>query len=277
MRGRAGIAASPLFVYLIWNLGGNSLKVELLENETVDDLQCKGLKIIQKKDGYRFGIDAVLLSSFADVRKNDKVIDLGTGSGIIPILISAKTGAKSITGLEIQPDMAEMACRSVRMNDLEEKISIVCGDIKKAAEIFGKSSFNCVISNPPYMNKGGGLVNPAEMRAISRHEILCTLEDVISAANKLLPPAGRFAMIHRPERIADIICLMRKYSIEPKSMRFVHPSPYKKPGMVLIRGAKNGNAQLKVLEPLYIYNSEGNYTDEINRIYGRDAELKGGR
>ncbi|NTV89028.1 MAG: tRNA1(Val) (adenine(37)-N6)-methyltransferase [Clostridiales bacterium] len=243
--------------------------VELLENESIDDLQLNGLKLIQKKDGFRFGVDAVLLADFADVKKNDIVIDLGTGTGIIPVLLAAKKTPKHITGLEIQTDMAEMAARTIKMNDLEEKIDIVCGDIRKAVEKFGNASFSCVVSNPPYMNSGGGLVNPSDSKAIARHELLCSLEDVISTSSRLLCPAGRFAMVHRPERLVDIICLMRKYSLEPKYLRFVHPAPYKKPAMILIRGTKNGNAQLKVLEPLYVHDEAGKYSAEINRIYGR--------
>ncbi len=245
--------------------------VELLGNESIDDLQLKGLKLIQKTDGFRFGVDAVLLSDFADIRKNDNVIDLGTGTGIIPVLISAKKQAKSITGLEIQSQMAEMASRSVDMNDLGNKIKIVCGDIRNAYEKFGNASFNCVVTNPPYMNSGGGLLNPSDTKAISRHEILCSLEDVIGSASRLLCPAGRFAMVHRPERLADIICCMRKYSLEPKYLRFVHPSPYKKPAMILIRATRNGNPQLKVMEPLYVHDMSGEYSSEINRIYGRDS------
>jgi len=247
--------------------------VTINDNETVEDLQLKGLKLIQKKDGFRFGIDAVLLSDFADVKKNDRVIDLGSGTGIIPILLSAKTRARELVGLEIQPQMAEMAQRSVIMNNLADKIKIICGDIRKVREIFESSSFNYVTSNPPYMNSGGGIINPSDAKAIARHEIACTLEDVISGAGYLLNPSGKFAMIHRPERLADIICLMRKYHIEPKYLRFIHPAPNIKPAMILIRGAKNGNPQLKVLEPLYIRDLNGEYSSEINRIYGNDIKV----
>jgi tRNA1(Val) A37 N6-methylase TrmN6 len=251
--------------------GGNM--INLLDNESVDDLQINGLKLIQKKDGFRFGVDAVLLSDFADVRKNDRVIDLGTGTGIIPVLLSAKKQAGEITGLEIQQQMAEMAGRSVGMNGLDHRIKIVCGDIRNANKIFGNAAFNCVVSNPPYMNSGGGILNPMDSKAVSRHEVLCTLEDVIRTASQLLCPAGRFSMVHRPERLADIICYMREYSLEPKYLRFVHPAPYKKPAMILIRGTRNGNAQLKVMEPLYIHDMNGEYSDEINRIYGRKETM----
>lgn len=243
--------------------------MELLENERIDDLQYKGLRLIQKTDGFCFGVDAVLLANFADIKKGDKVIDLGTGTGIIPVLLAGKTQAAELTGLEIQTQMAEMAQRSVRLNDLSDRVRIVCGDIKESVGLFGAAAFNAVVSNPPYMNNGGGLVNPSDMKAISRHEIFCTLEDVIKSSERLLVPGGQFAMVHRPERLVDIIYLMRNYNIEPKYLRFVHPSPYKKANLVLIKGTRGGNPQLKMLEPLYVYNEKGEYSEEINKIYCR--------
>jgi len=249
-----------------------NLDVRINSGERVDDLQCKGLKLIQKEEGFCFGIDAVLLANFADVRKNDRVIDLGTGTGIIPILLAGKTQALSLVGLEIQEQMVEMAHRSVLLNDLQDRVKIVCGDIKEPLKHFKPASFNVVVTNPPYINKGGGIVNPSDTKAISRHELFCSLEDVIRTGSKLLIPGGRFAMVHKPERLADIIYLMRTWKIEPKYLRFVHPSPYKKPNLLLIRGIKNGNPELKMMEPLYVYDENGNYSDEINRIYGREVK-----
>lgn len=246
--------------------------MQVLADERIDDLQYKGYRLIQKKDGFRFGVDAVLLANFADIRKNDFVMDLGTGTGIIAVLIAAKTEARFVTGLEIQPDMAEMASRSILMNSLEERVQIVRGDIKDAVGNFGASRFNAVVTNPPYISRNGGLLNPSDTKAVSRHEILCSLEDVIAAAAGLLAPGGRFSMVHRPDRLADIIQLMRNYSLEPKTLRFVHPSPNRKPNMVLVGGVRNGNPQLKVLEPLYVYDSNGNYSDEINEIYAREQK-----
>ncbi|MCX7842848.1 MAG: tRNA1(Val) (adenine(37)-N6)-methyltransferase [Clostridia bacterium] len=248
------------------------MAVTVNENERIDDLQYKGFRIIQKKEGFCFGVDAVLLANFADIRKGDRVIDLGTGTAIIPLLLSAKTEAASIVGLEIQSEMAEMASRSVELNGLVGRVSIVNGDIKECDKLFGPSSFDAVVTNPPYMNRGGGLVNPTDAKAIARHEILCTLEDVIKAGGRLLVPGGKFCMVHRPERLADIIFLMRTYKIEPKYLRFVHPSPYKKANLILIKGSKGGNPQLKMMEPLYVYDENGNYSDEINRIYCRGQE-----
>jgi tRNA1Val (adenine37-N6)-methyltransferase len=244
----------------------------IYDNERIDDLQCKGLKLIQKVEGFCFGVDAVLLANFADVRKNDEVIDLGTGTGIIPILLAGKTQARSIIGLEIQKDMAEMAARSIDMNGLECRVKVVFGDIKDSVACFGKSRFNVVVTNPPYMSRGRGLINPDDTKAISRHEIMCTLEDVIGAGSGLLAPGGQFAMVHRPDRLVDIVYLMRNFGIEPKYLRFVHPSPYKKPNLLLIKGTKGGNPQLKMMDPLYVYDENGNYSKELNEIYGREAD-----
>lgn len=246
--------------------------MQLRENERLDDLQYKGLKLIQKKDGFRFGADAVLLADFADVRKGDRVIDLGSGTGIISVLLSAKKGPGMVTALEIQPEISEMAARSIELNGLNGSVRAVCGDIREAVKLFGASVFDAVVTNPPYMSREGGLLNPSDTKAVSRHEILCTLEDVIAAGGRLLAPGGRFSMVHRPERLADIICLMRTNAVEPKYLRFVHPSPGKKPNLILINGTRNGRPMLKVLEPLYVYDAYGNYTEEINRIYGRSLE-----
>ena len=247
------------------------LNISIGENERLDDLQYKGLKLLQKKYGFRFGVDAVLLAHFAQIAVNSTVIDLGTGTGIIAVLLAAKKEPRKVIGLEIQPEMAEMASRSVQLNGLETKVEIVCGDIKEAVKLFGASSFDAVVSNPPYMEKGGGLINPADAVAIARHELLCTLEDVVSAAARLLRPGGRFFMVHRPQRLADIIFRMRSSGIEPKQLRLVHPSPGKEPNLVLIGGTRNGNPELRIQEPLYIYNSDGRYSNEIDEIYNRDT------
>lgn len=247
-----------------------SLDITLKDNERIDDLQYKGLRLIQKEDGFCFGIDAVLLSYFAQVPKNGSVIDLGTGTGIIAVLVAAKKDPARVVGLEIQADMAEMASRSVALNGLDGRISIVRGDIRDAVQIFGPSSFDAVVTNPPYMEKGGGLLNPEDARAISRHEILCSLEDVISVSARLLKSGGKFSMVHRPHRLVDIMYHMRKYRIEPKLMRLVHPSPGKRPNMVLISGTKDGRAELRVQEPLYVYDGSGRYTKEIDVIYNRE-------
>lgn len=248
------------------------MQVELKENETIEDLQYKGLMLIQKKTGFRFGIDAVLLANFADVRKGDTVLDIGSGTGIISILIAAKTGAKTIFGLEIQRELAEMSERSIVLNNLQDRVKIIQGDIRKGTGYFGASKFDVIVVNPPYMVQGSGLVNPEDSKALSRHEIACTLEDIISMSSKLLVPGGQLAMVHRSERLADVLCLMREYSIEPKYIRFVHPLVHKRANIFLVKGARGGRPQLKLIEPLYIYDSPGVYSGEINRIYGRKQD-----
>lgn len=240
-------------------------------DECLDDLQC-GLFIIQKQNGFKFGIDAVLLSDFAKDISSKKTLDLCTGTGIVPLLLFSKTNTPEIHGLEIQEDIAEMAQRSVEYNKIGERVFIRCGDLKNATEIYGKGVFDKITCNPPYMKCGSGNQNDADTKSVSRHEVMCTLDDVIKAASGLIRPKGRFFMIHRPSRIADIMCAMRKYKIEPKRLRFVHPSVCKAPNMVLVEGIKDGGDELKILPPLYVYNEDGTYSEEIDRIYGRISE-----
>ena len=240
----------------------------LLENERIDDLQRNCLKIIQKTDGFCFGMDAVLLSGFAHVKRGEKVLDMGTGTGIIPLLLSAKTQGEHFTALEIQKEIAEMAARSVAMNHLEDKIEIVNGDIKEASRIFGGASFDVVTTNPPYMNDAHGLKNPTEVKAISRHEVLCTLDDVVREGAKVLKSGGRMYMVHRPHRLIEIITAMKQYKLEPKRMCMVHPFKDKEANMVLIEAVKGGGSWLKMEAPIIVYKEPGVYTDEIYSIYG---------
>ena len=247
-----------------------SLSEEMLlkENERIDDLQRNHYKIIQDPDRFCFGMDAVLLSGFARAKEGDRVLDLGTGTGIIPILMEAKTCAAHLAGLEIQPDSADMAPRSVKLNGLEEKIEIVTGDIKEAVSLFGPASFDVVTCNPPYMTEHHGLINPGAPKAIARHELLCTLEDVISQAGRLVKPGGNFYMVHRPFRLADIFVLLRQYKIEPKRMKLVYPFVDKEPNMVLIEANRGGRPRMTVEKPLIVYREPGVYTDEIYEVYG---------
>lgn len=237
-------------------------------NERIDDLQRNNYKIIQDPERFCFGMDAVLLSGFAKAKEGDHVIDLGTGTGIIPILMEAKTKASDFTGLEIQPESADMAQRSVELNHLESKIRIVTGDIKEASSLFGAATFDVVTSNPPYMTEHHGITNEKSPKAIARHELLCTLEDVISQAARLLRPGGSFYMVHRPFRLVDIMVLMREYHLEPKRMKLVYPYIDKEPNMVLIEGLRGGRPRLTVEKPLIVYKEPGVYTDEIYDIYG---------
>jgi len=243
-------------------------EIYLGNNERIDDLQCEGLKIIQNTQGFCFGMDAVLLANFSDIKSNSEVVDLGTGTGIIPLLIWAKNSLKKIYAVEIQDEVAEMAKRTMKMNRLEEKIEIVNTDLKNAPDVLGVNKFDAVTTNPPYMISGGGLINPEDKKALSRHEIMCNLEDIIRVSSRLLNHNGRFFMVHRPQRIVDIFCLLREYKLEPKLIRFVHPKIGDKPNLVLIKSVKASRPELKFEKPLYVYNEDGTYTDEIYEIYG---------
>lgn len=243
---------------------------ELLKpGERIDDLQYKGFMLIQNPKEFCFGVDAVLLANFPKVKKGAKVLDLGTGTGIIPVLIAAKTGAKQIEGIEIQPYLAEMAQRSVKLNKIEDRVKIINEDLKNSINFLPLGSYDIITCNPPYKDRGTGIVNPEDGKAIARHEIKCTLEDTISVSSKLLNFGGKLCMIHRPHRLADIICLMRKYSIEPKRLRFIYPKKDKPPSMILIEGARGGNPELKVMEPLFVFDESGDYSKEIYEIYDR--------
>ena len=237
------------------------------ENERVDDLQ-NGCYVIQDREKFCFGMDAVLLSGFTKVKEGEKVLDMCTGTGIIPILLSAKTKGKNFTGIEIQEDCAQMAERSVKYNGLEDRIQIIQGDIKEAVSIFGAASFHVITCNPPYMIGSHGLTNPHMPKAIARHEILCTLEDVVSQAARVLGDRGRFYMVHRPFRLAEIMNVLTRYKLEPKRMQLVYPYIDKEPNMVLIEAVKGGNPRITVERPLIVYEKPGVYTKSILELYG---------
>lgn len=245
------------------------MRIELKEGERIDELQRDGYRIIQNRDGFCFGMDAVLLSGFARVYRRERVLDLGTGTGVIPILLKAKTDGAHFVGLEIQETSADMARRSVLLNHLSQDVSIVEGDIREAVSIFGRASFDVVTSNPPYMTGSHGLINEKMPKAIARHEILCTLEDVVSQASALLRDGGRFYMVHRPFRLAEIMNVMVTYHLEPKRMRLVYPFADREPNMVLLEGLKGGNSRITVEKPLIVYREPGKYTDEVSEIYWR--------
>lgn len=236
-------------------------------SERIDDLHRNGYRIIQNPEYFCFGCDAVLLTGFTKVKKAETLIDLGTGSGIIPILLEAKTPGSHFTGIEIQAEMADMARRSIELNGLSEKIEIHHSDIKKIKENYIPSSYDVVTTNPPYMNNGGGLKNAFSPKAIARHEVLLTLEDVISGACHLLKSGGRFYMIHKPHRLVEIIALLRKYRLEPKRLRQIQPFVDKPPEMVMLEAIKGANPMLKMEPALIIYSEIGVYTKEVYDIY----------
>ena len=246
------------------------MEVELKENERIDDLELNGLKIIQNKEGFCFGIDSVLLSDFAkNIENNSLVLDLGTGTGIIPILLCGKTNLKKVIGVEVQEKIAEMAKRSIKLNNLEDRFQVINENILNLNKIYKKQTFDVVVTNPPYKKKNSGIINENHEKLISRHEIEADLADFIKVSKDLLKDKGEFYMVHRPERLVDILSIMRKEKLEPKVLRMVYSNKNKEPKLVLIKGIKNAKPFLKVEKNLYIYDENGNYTDEILEIYNK--------
>ena len=247
------------------------MEVILKDNERIDDLQLNNLKIIQNKDGFCFGIDAVLLSDFAkDIRNNSIVLDLGTGTGIIGILLCAKTKLSKIYGIDVQKDVCDMALRSIKLNNLEDKFEIINTNIKELLNNFEEASFDAIVSNPPYKKDNSGLKNESETKLISRHEITASLEDFVSVSSKLLKSNGSIYMVHRPERLSDLFYLLKKHNLEPKKLRLVQSYQDSKPKLVLVKATKNAKSFLNIEEPLIIYNKDGSYTDEIFKIYNKE-------
>lgn len=242
--------------------------VSLKENERLDELQRNGYRIIQNPEKFCFGMDAVLLTGFAHAGSGDILLDLGTGTGIIPILMEAKYHCARLTGLEIQADSADMASRSVEMNGLSDKIHIVTGDIREADRIFKSASFDCITCNPPYMIGKHGIANPEAPKAVARHEILCTFEDVALQTAKLLKPGGHFFLVHRPFRLAEIMVTLIHHKLEPKRMQLVNPYVDKEPNMVLLEAVRGGRPRMTVEKPLIIFREPGVYTPEIREVYG---------
>lgn len=247
----------------------------LKENERIDDLEYKGLKIIQNTEGFCFGIDSILLSNFAnEIKKGSKIIDLGTGTGIIGILLCAKIQNAKVVGVEIQEEVYEMAKRSIKLNKLEERFTLINTNIKELEGKEEMGTYDAVVTNPPYKKENTGLQNENQKKLISRHEITAKLEDFIRISSKLLKDKKDFYMVHRPDRLVDIIELLRKYKLEPKKMQFVYPKQEKEPNLILIKATKNAKPFLKVEKPLYVYKENGEYTDEILKIYGKEKNEK---
>ncbi len=246
------------------------MEVELLENERIDDLQFKGMKIIQNPEWFCFGIDAVLLSNYVKCKKNARIVDLGTGTGIIPILLAGKSTAREIYGVEIQDEVADMAKKSVKLNELEGRVKIINEDLKNIVGILEKNTFDIVTSNPPYMH-ANGVINESDKKAISRHEIKCNIEDVIRVASELLKANGRFFMVNRPLRLVDLLYFGRKYNLEAKKIRFVHSKLGEPAKLVLVEYVKCAKAEVKIEKALCIYEENGDYTEEVLKIYGNES------
>ncbi|MBQ6992753.1 MAG: tRNA1(Val) (adenine(37)-N6)-methyltransferase [Clostridia bacterium] len=247
------------------------MEILLNENERIDDLELNNLKIIQNKNYFCFGMDSVILSDFAkNIKNNSNVIDLGTGTGILGILLSAKTNIKQITGIEIQKEVFELAKRNIKLNNLENKFNIINEDINNLKKILKNNSYDVVITNPPYKKINSGKISENEINLISRHEVKCNLENVIEHASFLLKDKGEFYMVHRPERLPEIITNLKKYKIEPKIIKFVYPNKNKNANLILIKAIKNARSFLVVEEPIIVYNENGTYTDEILKIYGKN-------
>ena len=247
------------------------MKIELNENERIDDLQYKNLKIIQNEMGFCFGIDSVLLSDFArKIKRNAKVIDLGTGTGIIPILLCGKTELKRIVGVEVQEEVFDLANRIIKLNNLENKFEVINENIKNLKNIYEYGSFDVVVTNPPYKKENTGIKNLNNKKLISRHEITANLEDFVEISKYLLKDRGSIYMVHRPERLVDILFLMRKNKLEPKKIKFVYSNVNTEPKLVLIEAVKNAKPFLQIEKNLYIYNENGEYTDEILKIYNKN-------
>lgn len=249
--------------------------VVLKDDETLDDLMLHNLRIIQKKNGFRFTLDAVLLGHFATLKANDLVVDLGTGTGVIPFVLSTRAHPQQIIGVELQEELAEMAQRSVAYNGLEEVIRIVRGDLKEIHKVIGGGKYNLVIANPPYWLTEHGRPSPAKDRAVSRHQLECSLEDVVNCASKLLNYQGRFALIYPTARMLDLFALLRSYKMEPRKIRFIHSYQERPAHLMLVEARKSAPADLLVLPPLIIYNKPGEYGAEILGWYGKEVEPNG--
>lgn len=251
------------------------INILLKENERIDDLEYKNLKIIQNKKGFCFGIDSVLLSDFAkEIKKDSKVLDLGTGTGIISILLCGKTNLKEIIGVEIQKDVYEMAQRSAKLNQLENKFKLLNEDIKNLSKIFPTNSFDAIVTNPPYKKENTGLKNENKSLEISRHEVMCSINDIAIISSKLLNNNCSLYMVHRPDRLIDIIEALRENNLEPKKIRFVYPKINKAPNLVLIKATKGGKPFLKIENPLIVYKEDGTYTNEILEIYNKKTNIR---
>lgn len=237
------------------------------EEETIDDLLGGRLKILQKKRGYRFSIDSLLLTYFVQLKEDDSVIDLGTGGGVILLVLSHRFQCGKMVGVEIQNELADMARRSVKMNNLESRIEIVSGDIGEVESLFVPQSFNAVVFNPPYRSLNSGRINPDPEKAVARHEIKGTLRDFLLSAKYLAKEAGSVYIIYPAVRMVELLFRMRTCGIEPKRLRMVYSSCFSEGEFLLVEGKKGGGEELKVLPPLFIYQENGGHTEEMEAVF----------
>jgi len=238
-------------------------------NERIDDIGFSGYRLIQNPKWFCYGVDAVLIADFASGAKGRRVVDLGTGTGIIPLVMMHKCSPEHIYGVEVQPEVADMAERTVAMNGLQDRISIVNENVKDAAEVIGPGTVDVVVTNPPYVEAGGGIHSGNIHKAVARHEIEGTLEDFIGCAFKLLKESGDLYMINRPSRLVDTVDLCRKYRLEPKELQFIQPAEGKKPNIFMIHCVKYGRPELKFMDPVCVYDEQRSYTSQIMDIYER--------
>jgi tRNA1Val (adenine37-N6)-methyltransferase len=243
-------------------------------NETLDTLWKGRIKLYQSRSGYRASLDAVLLAAFVTIRERDKIVDLGTGSGVVALLIASMHASSTIVGIEVQEAMAERAARNVRLNQFESRVRIVCSDLRAVAENFKPESFSLVTANPPYRRAGSGRVSADAEKKIARHETSATLADFVAAAAYLLPIKGRIAVIHPAERTTDLLTTMRSFGIEPKRLRMVHSFRAAEASLVLVEGVKGGRESVKVLSPLVLYSEDNRYTPEIGALLAGEHALK---
>ncbi len=223
----------------------------LREDETLDKLLSGKLKIIQKKKGYRFSLDALLLTDFIRISPGDEIIDLGTGSGVIPLILAKRSKAKRVIGVEIQRELAEMALRNVQLNNLEDKIAILHRDLRKLPGELPAGSFDLVLSNPPYRTSSSGRLNPDQEKAIARHELTCSLGELLKVAGYLAKSKGRVALVYSATRLVDLMEGLRKERLEPKRLRLIHPDSDTKAKLILIEAIKGGKVELEVMSPLF--------------------------
>ena len=227
------------------------MDIALEKYEKLHDIKCGGLKLIQNVHGFRYGTDAVLLADFVNLKSGERVLDFCTGSGIIPLLLLARNKASEICGIEIEEEIVKTACKTAKLNGVEDKLKFICGDIKKASKIV-EGSFDVITCNPPYSKNGSGMMSESNKIARARYEVDCTLDDVVKSAAKVLKFGGRFYIVHKAERLVDIVCTLRESKLEPKELRFVHTKPGKKAELVMVCAVLGGGVQINVLPPIIL-------------------------